>query len=296
MRGKIIKSVFSKSGNFMFAFVILLVLASLTACNKQEKEEVKPIIAVSIVPEATFVDAVTKGAFDIVTMIPPGMSPENYEPTPLLMEEFYKADIYFAIGVPTEEANIFPIVSDNTKIIKLQEEVSTQYPERFFASGERDPHIWLSPKRVVVMINTICSEVCLLDEKNAEIYKENAREYIKELDDVNSKIEEALEGTTYKSFFVYHPAFGYLADDYGLTMYALEENGKEAQISHLQEMIDLAKEKKCKVLFYQEEIDSSQAAAFAEEIGGVSIALSPLSPDYIENMKYMAKTIAQYME
>jgi zinc transport system substrate-binding protein len=61
-------------------------------------------------------------------------------------------------------------------------------------------------------------------------------------------------------------------------MYALEEEGKEATVSHLEEMIDLAKEEQIKVIFYQAEIDSSQSQAFAEELGGETMELSPCHP------------------
>lgn len=79
-------------------------------------------------------------------------------------------------------------------------------------------------------------------------------------------------------------------------MYALEEDGKEATAQHLEEMVDLAKEENIKVIFYQEEIDSSQSEAFAEEIGGKTIQLSPLAADYINNLKNMAQTMAEAMQ
>ena len=58
----------------------------------------------------------------------------------------------------------------------------------------------------------------------------------------------------------------------------------------------LAKEENIKVIFYQEEIDSSQSEAFAEEIGGKTIQLAPLAADYINNLKNMAQTMAEAMQ
>ena len=42
--------------------------------------------------------------------------------------------------------------------------------------------------------------------------------------------------------------------------------------------------------------DSSQSAAFAEELGGKTMELSPLSGDYIENLKAMAALMAEVMQ
>lgn len=288
--------------HMMLSLILTFCFLFVTGCNSNEKAEEasqeinkKPIIAVTIVPEQTFVKAVCGDLADVITMVPPGNSPENYEPSPKEMEKFSKASLYFTIGVPTEEANILPKVG-NVKAIFLQDEVDSDYKDRTFASGGRDPHIWLSPKRVKVMIEVIAREMCKLDEANKDIYTKNAETYIKQLDELDKQISLALDNIKSKKFIVYHPAFGYFADDYGFQMYALEQDGKEAAPQHLQEMIDLAKEENIKVIFYQEEIDSSQSQAFAQEIGGKAIQLSPLAADYIENLKKMAETMAGVMQ
>ena len=283
--------------NVVGAAMILSTVCLFGCSNEVKEEEVKekPMIAVSIVPEQTFVEAVCGDLVDIVTLVPSGSSPENYEPTAQEMEKFSDASLYFSIGVPTEEANILPNVGD-IKVISLQDEVAAVYEDRTFESGERDPHIWLSPKRVKVMVEAIAREMSELDPDNKETYKQNAADYIAQLDEVDQEIKDALKGVESKNFIVYHPAFGYIADDYGLKMYSLEEEGKEATAQHLQDMIDLAKKENIKVIFYQEEIDSSQSEAFAKEIGGKTIQLSPLAADYIDNLKNMAQTMGEAMQ
>lgn len=255
----------------------------------------KPIVAVTIVPEQTFAQAVCGDLAEVVTMVPPGNSPENYEPTPEQMEKFSKASLYFSIGVPTEEANILPKVGD-VKVVSLRDAVSEVYPARTFESGEADPHIWLSPKRAKVMVETIAQEMCQFDPSNADTYNKNAEAYTDQLDELDQYIQNALANVKDRKFIVYHPAFGYFADDYNLTMYALEEEGKEATAQHLQDMVDLAKRENIKVIFYQEEIDSSQSASFAEEIGGKTMQLSPLAANYIDNLKSMADLMAEVMQ
>lgn len=281
-----------------FGVMIILSAMFLFGCSNNEQENVKedkPIIAVTIVPEQTFVEAVCGDLAEVVVLVPPGNSPENYEPTPMVIEKFSKASLYFSIGVPTEEANILPKATD-IKTIALQDEVASIYDDRTFESGERDPHIWLSPKRAKVMIEVISREMGKLDEGNKETYEKNAKAYIEKLDELDKEIKTSLDGVQNKKIIVYHPAFGYLADDYGLEMYALEEEGKESTAMHLQEMINLAKKENIKAIFYQDEIDSSQSKAFAEEIGGKTVQLSPLAADYMGNLKKMAETISEVMQ
>lgn len=265
----------------------ILVLFSMTSCgNKTSKTDIKEktIVAVSIVPQKTFVEAVCGDLADVIVMVPSGHSPANYEPTPKEMEQFNKAKLYFTIGVPTEEANIIPNASEisTMKIVNLQADVSKIYPDRELSPGQRDPHIWLSPKRVIVMVQSIANEMGKIDPSNKEKYQKNAKMYIKKLGTLDEEIKNALKGDTDRKFIVFHPAFGYLADDYGLKMYALEQGGKEATPQRLKEMIDLAKQENIKAIFYQ-------AESFAEEIGGKTVQLAPLAPNYIENLEKMAK-------
>lgn len=287
-----------KKRHILLFIIGITCAAFLTACTQTETKGEKGgklIVAVSIVPEKTFVEAVCGDLVEVVTLIPSGSSPENYEPTPMEMEKFNNASVYFSIGVPTEEANILPSVGD-VKVISLEDKVADIYEDRTFESGERDPHIWLSPKRVKVMVAAIANEMEAIDENNKGIYEKNAEAYIAQIDELDQEIKNALKGVQSKKFIVYHPAFGYIADDYGLEMYSLEEEGKEATPKHLQEMTDLAKKENIKVIFYQDEIDSSQSEAFAEEIGGKTMQLSPLASDYIDNLKNMADIIAEAMQ
>jgi len=281
------------------SLLILLIAVLFVGCshntnvsNTVNESNNRPIVAVSIVPEQAFVEAICGDTVDIVTMVPPGSSPANYEPVPKEIAKFNNSDIYFSIGVPTETANIIPKLSEKTKLISLSEEVSKKYDDLKMGEG-RDPHIWLSPKRAIVIVETIAKEMGEISPDNKSLYDKNAKNYISQLDELDSQIEQALVGLDNKSFIVYHPAFGYLANDYGLKMYALEEDGKEPTPDHIKEMIDFCKEKNIKVIFYQEEIDSSQSKAFADEIEGKTTMLAPLSHDYINNLKNMAITIAE---
>lgn len=252
----------------------------------------KPTVAVSIVPEAAFAEAVCGDCADVVTIVPPGSSPETYEPTPRQMEEFSSAQVYFAIGVPAEDASILPKIPSGMTVVRLQDSVAAEYPDLQFESGGRDPHIWLSPKRVKVMVRKIAEEMSAADPANKDVYAANAAAYEARMDALDAQVRSVLSPVKDRVFLVFHPAFGYFADDYGLKMVALEQEGKESTAQHMQELVDLARAQGAKAIFYQAETDSKQARAFAEEIGGQTVQLEPLSGDYESNLKKMASVIA----
>lgn len=286
----------------IFIGFLLVTLVFISACNNEMKTSAdikeKIVVAVSIIPQKAFVEAVCGNLVEIVAIIPPGYSPHNYESTPQEIQKFNQSSIYFAIGVPAEEANILPNAKEikGLKIIKLHEEVARIYPEIKDDSEGRDPHIWLSPKRVKIMVESIAREMSKLDPANKKIYEENAKDYIEKLADLDLKIKAVLENVENRKIMVFHPAFGYLAEDYDIQMYALEEEGKEATIQHMFDMIDLAKEENIKAIFYQAEDAGRQAQSFAEEIGGKTILLDPLALDYIGNLSDMVAVMAEVMK
>ena len=286
---------------FRMISILLLFSIALTGCSSASKSpevKTKEIVAVTIAPEKAFVQAVGGDFVEVIVLVPPGNSPGNYEPTPMEMEQFAKASLYFTIGVATEQANILPKAeeSESLRIVSLQKEAATVYPEREMSPGNRDPHIWLSPRRVRVMIDVIERELSVLDPKNKDAFHSNAEVYRKALDTLDKEMTDTLKNVKSRQFIVFHPAFGYLADDYGLVMHALEEDGKEATPTRLAEMVDLAKKENIRAVFHQAEISSAQAIAFAEEIDGKTILLEPLSPDYIANLRGMAQLMAEVMK
>ncbi len=271
------KNLFLTQSIVLFMFLFVSCADNPTFSDKME-------VAVSIVPESEFVEAIAGDLVEIITVIPPGYSPGNYEPSSKFMEDLSNASVYFAIGVPTEDATIIPFLEDDILIIHLDEIVAEAYVDRMFSEESRDPHIWLSIKRVIVMINAIASTLSLLDPTNGSIYLANANTYIASLQSADSLLISAFSAITMNKFIVFHPAYGYFADDYGLDMIAIEEDGKEATVSHLTEVIDIANANHINTVFYQAEIDSLQVEAFAEEINGVMVVLDPLAQNYLANI------------
>lgn len=301
-------------------FILLIASLMMVGCGVEEAREDRLTVAVSIVPQETFVKAVAGDLVDVVTLIPSGASPANYQPSPKEMAAFSDAGIYFSIGVATEAANILPNIAsqnDHLRIVELAEHVDAVYDARYFADDEdhlhdeheeadhdeneeadhdhegRDPHIWMSPKRVIVMVQMIRDTLIEEDPNNQTTYTDNAEAYIESLRIMDESLQDTFSDLQGEAFIVMHPSVGYFADDYGLDMIAIEEDGKDASVSHMQTVIDFALENGIKVVFYQQEFDSTQAKTIADEIDGEVIEYEPLSGDYINSLKKMATAFEQ---
>lgn len=275
----------------LLAAALAVSISSVFASGSTEAQS-KPLIAVTILPEQTFVEKVVGDKMDIITLVGKGASPENYELTPKERAQFESSKLYFTIGVPTEEITILPYVSENTEIVSLQDRVDEKY-STIMMGPTRNPHIWLSPKRAITMVTEIAEEVSKIDEKNKDYYMANAESYIKELEQLDEYLSSYFSDLERREFIVYHPAFDYFAEDYNLKVDIIEIEGKETTAQEMAALIENAKEAGIKNVFYQAEIADTQSATIAKELGGRAIQLDPLSPDYIENLKETARLIKE---
>lgn len=275
--------------------ILLTAMVATTSMPFLAGAQSKPTVVVSIAPQATFVKEVAGDLVNVVTMLPPGANHETYSPPPQDMVQFSQANLYLAIGLPAERNGIMPKAAElnrEMKIVDVQNEVAKTYAPLFLAPDDQDPHIWLSPKRAAAMVRLTGRELSLLDPANKETYAGNADKYIAKIEAAGREVQDSFKTLSNRTFIVYHPAFGYFAEEYSLTMLALEEEGKEADPRRMRELIDLAREKGIKVIFYQEDIDGRQSRTFAEELGGRAEMVSPMAADYVENLKRMARTFA----
>lgn len=270
--------------------IISLGLIFAAGCSKKTSDGNKLKVAVTIEVEKGFVKAIAGDLVDVVTLVPKGGSPETYEATPIEVEKFKEADVFFAMELPVENGKNIP-EKTGMKVVDLAESVRAVYKDRYFSPKSRDHHIWLSPKRVEVMVEKIAEVLIEMDPANKETYTKNRDEYLKELKALDVEIKGLLTGEKQRKFLIFHPALGYFADDYGLEMLAFEEEGKEANPKRIVELIDIARSENIKGILTTEEISSKQIEAFAEEINGKVIVVEVLSSDYIGAMKNIAQKI-----
>jgi len=160
------------------------------------------------------------------------------------------------------------------------------------AHDGKDPHIWLSPRLLKIQARTIARTLGELDPAGREVYDRNLAATEEQLDAADREIGRVLEPCRGKMFFVFHPAWGYLADDYGLKQVAIEAEGKEPSDEEATALQRLARQQGVKVVFVQPQIASRGAEAIAQAIGARVEPLDPLAPDLLDNLVRAARAIA----
>jgi zinc transport system substrate-binding protein len=268
---------------------------------------------VSIVPQKSIVEAIGGELVNVSVMVLPGNSPHSYEPKASQMKDLNDAKIYFAIGVEFENAWLKRFQNQNKSLkivdtskgieklamIKHKHEDDDHKGHKHHdhhddhKAESKDPHVWTSTQNLKVIANNIYNELISIDSKNSATYEANYKLLINKIDSVQSQIKEILKDTPKDSkFMVFHPAWGYFANEYGLIQIAVEVEGKEPKPAVLVELIKEAREENIKAIFTQPEFSEKSAKVIADELGIKVIKASPLNPKWDENLINLAKAIS----
>ncbi|MBU4261871.1 MAG: zinc ABC transporter substrate-binding protein [Proteobacteria bacterium] len=280
---------------FCLTFVFSLSLHLLAAQASTLK---KIPVFVSILPQAFFVEKIGGDRVEVEVLVQPGQNPHTYAPTPRQMTRLAEARVYFRIGVVFENAfipkikNSLPhlLIVDTRQGIELEK--MTGHEEDHRDHGEElDPHIWLDPLLVKKQAKIIKDTLVQLDPAGQSLYEKNFTAFSADLDALHARLTKALAPLRGKSFFVFHPAFGYFAKAYGLKQIAVETGGNSPSARHLAGLIESAQKNGVRVLFVQPQFSQKSAETVARAINGAVVALDPLARDYFTNMTSIAQAL-----
>ena len=146
------------------------------------------------------------------------------------------------------------------------------------ASGEDNPHIWVSISGAIEQVQNIGKQLAEADTIHAEQYNANTKAYVEKLEALKSKMHEKLDGLKNKKIVTFHEAFPYFAKEFKLKIIALVERepGTEPSAGELADTIDIVKEAGVKALFAEPQYSQKAAEQIAKETGAKVYILDPV--------------------
>jgi zinc transport system substrate-binding protein len=272
-------------------------------------------VFVSIPPQSYFVERVGGERVQVHVLVQPGQDPHVFEPSPRQMMALTSADIYFGIGFQFEEIILKKMSSNNTAFTLVRtnrdvgyrklEEHSRENPRvkkrhrengidgdsKIGNSGTPDPHVWLAPPQIAVIVQNTYKGLVMVDPKGEPGYRLNLDTFLDELNEVHERLGRLLGPHRGRSFFVFHPSFGYFADAYGLRQIPVQIKSKSPSPKQIEQLIEEAKKEAVGILFVSPQFDQRSARTIANAVGGTIITIDPLGQDVLRNLEYIAMKI-----
>lgn len=249
-----------------------LVISNSNLSEPIAQQSSKINVVASFFPIYEFAKQVGGDRVNIMTLIPAGVEPHDYEPTIQQLQEAENADVVFFNGLGFEDSWIGRINNDNlvdtSSLLNLSQ-----------GSKTRNPHVWLDPVLAKAQVQQVENALIEIDPNNKLYYQNNAMNFTAELDALDSEIKNVLQTCNKMDFVAFHDAFGYFANRYGLIQHSVQGISPEGEVlpQRIEQTIRLADDLGLNVIYAEELVDPRFAEVIAQEIpNGKVLVLSPL--------------------
>ena len=275
--------------------------------DKGDNTKGKLKVVTTIFPEYDITRAIAKDKVDLELMIKPGVDVHSFTPTPQDIKTVQNSNIFVYGGTEHDKwvENLTKSIDmKNKKVVKLvdgiqqleeesvdgmkhehhhddekedehnhnhEHEKEDEHDHKDESEKELDPHYWTSPKNAIQMVKTITNALVEKDSDNAEFYKENAKNYIKQLEGVDKELHDVVDNAKIKKVVIADRfPFRYLFKDLGLEYRALFSGcsvESTASAGQIKKMVDYVKENKIPVVYHIEMGKGELAETVAKNSG-----------------------------
>ena len=216
---------------------------------------------------------------EMTALLPLGIDPHTYEPSPQDMRAIAEADVVFLNGLGLEETLSVtvrnagggaPIVSLSEGIVPLRLEGE---------AGGPDPHVWLDPNNLVVWAENAAAALATLDPARADYYRSNAEAYAAALRDLDARIRDRVAQIPEadRKLVTDHDELGYFAVRYGFeivgALIPAYSSAAEPSAQELSQLETTIRELGTRAVFVGTGVNQEMAARVAEDTG---VRLVPL--------------------
>lgn len=223
----------------------------------------------------------------------------DFQLTPEDMKLLSKADVFIINGGGIESfmkdvAKSYPDLT----IIEASEGIDLLEDE-----GEENAHAWMSVATYEEQVNHIAEGLAAADEKHASDYQKHADAYTVKLDALKERQQKVAEKIKEQSVILFHEAYDYVADDYGLNVAYVLDLDEERQVSagEVADVLAAVRYDQVKYILAEELYGKSMGDTVEKETDAKVIYLDALNrgdydaDSYIKGMSANIDLIEQYL-
>jgi zinc transport system substrate-binding protein len=286
-----------------------------TTANTQEsgQEIIKPIIVTTLFPFYDITSQLVGKNTEVALLLPPGVEPHAFEPTPQDIITIQEADVFIYSGDVMEPwvASIVANIPESVKVINASDGINLiestddhshdehghdehghEDEKKENKSGSNlDPHFWLDFNNTIIATNTISKAISELDIVDNNNLDQNKNNIVTALEHLDTDYSNTLSKCTNKTILqAGHRTFEYLARKYKLEYVTTEElsPNSDTSVKNITKLVQKVRETKAKAIFSEELVEPRIANTISSETGVPVLELN--GAHNISSEQFQAKT------
>ena len=228
-------------------------------------------IGITLHPYYSYVTNIVGDKATVTPLIDAGFNPHAYKLSPADLSRLKSMDAIVVNGIGHDQFAVEALESLNlTQLTVIQ--ANANVPLISKPGGEiHNPHTFVSIDAAIRQIYTITKSLAKLDPENSKYYQRNALKYAKKLRKIKSTALKEIVGLNLSDIRIAstHGAYGYLLQEFGMTVSAVVEpaHGVSPSASQLQETINKIRNANVQVLFTELKMANQYINVIEKESG-----------------------------
>lgn len=250
-------------------------------------------VVASFFPYAEFARAVGGEAVSVTTLVPSGIEPHDFEPTPRDMEKLYRADVVILNGAGIDawaEKLVPELTKHGVRVMRMADSLDSLLVQDEGHAAEvvgsdihgalisADPHFWLDPVLAEMQVSRIMGVFSEVDPIHQSQYASRGSSFIEELHALDREYDSGLRTCRLRTVVTAHNAFTYLAKRYTLEVVSIAGLSPHTEPSpgRLAEITRLVRERGIRYIFFETLSSPELAETLAREAGVGTLVFNPI--------------------
>lgn len=247
----------------------------------------KPIIITTLFPFYDITSKLVADKAEISLLLPPGVEPHSFEPTPQDTIKIQEADIFIYTGDIMEPwvKDIVANLPDSVTVIDASKGINLIKSQDYHSHEDEhghenethkdsknnlDPHFWLNFNNTITATNTIYTAIANLNLIDKNMLENNYIKLTQDFTELNNRYKNTLSQCRNKTILqAGHRTFEYLAIAYNLEYITTEELSPNSETSaqDIAKLVQAVKKNKAKAIFSEELTEPRIANTISSETG-----------------------------
>lgn len=226
----------------------------------------------------------------------------DFQLTPEDMKLLSTADVFIINGGGIESfmkevAEAYPNLKiieacENTSLLSGEEKDTHHHEEETeeeHAHGDVNAHAWMSVSAYETQVQTIADGLSEADPERSSAYQNGAKAYLGKLDGLKKRQEKLKQEISGQSVILFHEAYAYVAEDYGLQVNYLLDLDEERQVSagEVSDVLSAVRKGHVKYILAEELYGKSMGDTIRKESDAKVLYLDPLNRGTYEKDSYI---------